>query len=120
MTTVRKWIMGGRMVREEQRRHSGRPDYWVRQRRVRRPLIIIWSRVTRHCRSVAASPRCRVAVLQPNIGNTRVTLEYAQVTLDGVTALDLLCSPPSEFFFFGWFCAMRRLGAPLSSSGTPG
>ena len=90
--------MGGHMVREEQRRHSGRPDYWVRQRRVRRPLIIIWSRVTRHCRSVAASPRCRVAVLQPNIGNTRVTLEYAQVTLDGVTALDLLCSPPSEFF----------------------
>ena len=23
MTTVRKWIMGGHMVREEQRRHSG-------------------------------------------------------------------------------------------------
>jgi hypothetical protein len=32
------------------------------------------------------------------MGNIRVTLEYARVTLDGVTALDLLCSPPSEFF----------------------
>ena len=88
------------MVREEQRRHSGRPDYWMRQRRVRRQLIIIWLSVTR-LSHVAALPRCSFAALQrcsQIIGNTRVTLEYARVTLDGVTALDLLCSPPSEFF----------------------
>ena len=36
------------------------------------------------------------------------------MTLDGVTALDLLCSPPSEFF--GWFCTTRRPWAPLSST----
>jgi hypothetical protein len=99
LTVVRKWIAGGPVVREEQRRHSGRPDYWMRQRRVRRPLIIIWLSVTRLCRSVAAFGS--FAALQrcsQIIGNTRVTLEYARVTLDGVTALDLLCSPPSEFF----------------------
>ena len=51
--------------------------------------------------TVAALPRCSFAALQrcsQIIGNTRETLEYARVTLDGVTALDLLCSPPSEFF----------------------
>ena len=66
LTVVRKWITGGPVVREEQRRHSGRPDYWMRQRRVRRSLIIIWPSVTRHCRSVAALQLCRVAALQPN------------------------------------------------------
>ena len=92
LTVVRKWIAGGPVVREEQRRHSGRPDYWMRQRRVRRQLIIIWLSVTR-LSHVAALPRCSFAALQrcsQIIGNTRVTLEYARVTLDGVTALDLL------------------------------
>ena len=51
--------------------------------------------------TVAALPRCSFAALprcSRIMGNIRVTLEYARVTLDGVTALDLLCSPPSEFF----------------------
>ena len=63
LTVVRKWITGGPVVREEQRRHRGRPDYWMRQRRVRRPLIIIWLSVTRLSLRLQL---CRVAVLQPN------------------------------------------------------
>ena len=40
LTAVRKWITDVRVVREEQRDASGRPDYAARHRSVSRPLII--------------------------------------------------------------------------------
>ena len=55
----------------------------------RRPLVVVVRTPTPNYLRQASPDRGKY---------TRVTLEYAQVTLDGVTALDLLCSPPSEFF----------------------